>query len=1187
MSAEKRRDAIRRILIIAFSSTTVAGTGILALWRGIGQGLSVLIGYVILLASSALISAFMSGSSENARRTAALIFSVGILVVTLGFIGHYLFYGSSGEGGSHDGLTWRPPGPPGDESTAADKEKESDSSSVTLYAVDSDSQPEPRAAVPPDSTENQHDRPEHQGQNESSIPVFVPSVPSFIEPTAICDDSTGVPSAPFFVEPVTAVTLAASEELVAASSPVSMPDIPSVPVFIEPSAVVSVPTEAPAVPSVPEGMFSIITSVDTGSIPAVPVISDIPGETATEVTDNTGVYEPEVIVEAVAADAEAEPVSDSTDDFFAGMSPDEAEFWASFYIEGENDLTFEDGTYYMALYINGTDVGDVTVEMISDEANLVADELRSIIGETVTKSAYDRIFAENTSLISLTYLESCGVRAELDSASYAINLTFDPEDMPVRILSISGRSSVRRSARPIADGLDLQPAVFTLASDYSLTARVGNFRGKPWHDTLSFTFSSSNSARLWDLYLDFNYSMDFSYDYFSFRFGSYRFYYDFPDAAIRLSFGNVSSRLFSPSGTTVGIQFEKSYSYARPGYTRPSQFEQVLVIEKTSEVTVYNEGRQIYRSTLDIGTYSLRDFVLYTGANKILVRVEPLDGSEPTEIEFDILYSSSLLAPGEVLYGGSFVTGRRIVSNSSSMLDGAFRIPIGGGTSLEYDPRNLVLSGYIRAGLSESLTLDTTAAVQNQPTEVSGLRINAKTAFELTHANVLGTTRYNLNITERAADNGSWGMPGFYAGIGHQVSTGWSPLSSFSIGANWASPEETGVDNRHRIALNASISGRIGLMSWSLSGTGTVLTDSIMRSSWNTSLSTSFTLSSSLWLTASMSVGGRVDSSPSITGRIGATLRFGNTGVNASAGLSDAYVTARYSKGRHSASVTGRTSSYTDWNRASLDASYSYAGNYVDVSAGVNASRSFNTIGADITLSTSTLFADGLLAFTANKPSNYVLMSQSGALKGNSISIGSPGSSAMEGVKSTFGVSLYDRLPSSEASDSFIVYSQGDSSFSSFSSFGVNIPASRRKGYVLRLSAEERYAVSGEVFLPDGTPYLNGASPMYEVDIVDGVAEFTTTDGYIFTDTDGRFTTDSLLPGLYGFDVMYGDEWILALFEVTDRPEDLDRIQCVVQGNLMDDITIPDIYSGYVMFTLDSLMTSDEFFSMIFGGEAV
>lgn len=983
MSTEKRRDAIRRILIIAFSSTTVAGTGILALWKGIGQGLSVLIGYVILLASSALISAFMSGSGENARRTVALIFSVGILVVTLGFIGHYLFYGSSGGEGSHDGLTWRPPGPPGDESTVADKEKESDSSSVTLYAVDSDSQPEPRAAVPPDSIEIHHERPEHQRQNGSDIPVSVPSARSFIEPMAVCYAS-GSPSEPVFSEPITALQLVPSDETVPS---VASSDIPSVPVFIEPNAVVSVSSEAPAVPSIPEGMFSIITAVDTDSISAVPVIEDIPAETAADVTDNNDVYEPEVIVETVAADTEAEPAEESTDDFFSGMSPEEAEFWASFYIEGENALTFEDGTYYMALYVNGTDVGDVTVEMISDEANLVADELRSIIGETVTKSAYDRIFAENTSLIPLPYLESCGVRAELDSASYAINLTFDPEDMPVRILSISGRSSVRRSARPIADGLNLQPAVFTLASDYSLTARVGNFRGKPWHDTLSFTFSSSNSARLWDLYLDFNYSMDFSYDYFSFRFGSYRFYYDFPDAAIRLSFGNVSSRLFSPSGTTVGIQFEKSYSYARPGYTRPSQFEQVLVIEKTSEVTVYNEGREIYRRTLDIGTYSLRDFVLYTGANKILVRVEPLDGSEPTEIEFDILYSSSLLALGEVLYGGSFVTGRRIVSNSQSKLDGAFRIPMGRGTSLEYDPRNLVLSGYIRAGLTESLTLDTTAAVQNQPTAVSGLRINAKTAFELTHANVLGTTRYNLNITERAAENGSWGMPGFYAGIGHQVSTGWSPLSSFSIGANWSSPEETGVDKRHRIALNGSVSGRIGLMSWSLSGTGTILTDDIARSSWNTSLSTSFTLSSSIWLTASMSVGGRVDAAPAISGRIGATLRFGNTGVNASAGLSDAYVTARYSKGRHSASVTGRTYSYTDWNRASLDASYSYSGNYVDVSAGVNASHSFNTIGADLTLSTSTLFADGLLAFAANKPSNYILMSQSGALKGNKISI--------------------------------------------------------------------------------------------------------------------------------------------------------------------------------------------------------
>ena len=1162
MDPNGRRDKTRRIVIITLS-VAIAGltTALAASYERIGMGLAVATGYIILFMSAALLNVLMHASASYTKRILLLVFSICLLMLFLGGIAYILFNRTPGEESRADAEISISSAPQASRVTG-----ETDNASSNLPDASS---AEAAVNVPENETPKK--------DASEIMAAYVPEETSSGGAESIIQDNLHIdraetPSIPVFIEPnVTEImtiigSADAATDIFITDDSVSVPDTP---VFIE--ATVKDVDATVSIPSDPVFIEPRISDVNEDDAPVVPVIiSGIDAETEIQI---------------------AEPVSEtasSDNDFFSGLSPEEADFWADFYIAGEDELELADGTYYMSMTINGTEVGEVTVEMIGGQGNLVSDEFKNIVGGTVTDSMYDRIFSMGTSLIPLSYLEECGIRTLLNTADYLVALEFDPEDMPIRILSISGRSSIRRGSRPIAGGLELQPAAFTLSTDWSLTGRVGNFLTPQWYDTSAFTFSSSNSARLWDLYLDFSYSMDFSYDYFRFRFGSYRFYYDFPDAAIRLSFGNVSSQLFSPIGTSIGIAFEKSYSYARDGYVRPSQYEQMLVIEKPSEVIVLNEGREIYRNTLEIGTYRLRDFVLYTGANRITVRIEPLDGSEAEEIEFDIRYSSSLLAPGEILYGASLVTGRRIAAERTESLKGSFSIPLSGGDRLEYSALNLVASGYIRAGLTETLTLDTTIAVQNRPTTEKLFALNAKAAFEFTHANILGTTRYNLNVTESADENSRWGIPGIYASLGHQISTDLPALSSVSLGANWSTPEETGVDDRHRIALNAGVSGRVGIMSWSLTGSGTLLTDRLTRSSWNASLSTSFTLSSSIWLTASASLGGTFETAPSFSGRIGATLRFGSTGINASAGNSDAYVTARYSKGRHSASVTGRTYSYTDINSMSLEASYAYSGNYVDVDFGVNASQGFDRLGADFTLSTSSVFADGLLAFAAYAPSNYVLIKQDGALKGNVMSVGKPGSSSMEAIPSSFGIGFYNGLPSGETSDSFILYSQGDeSSFSGFSSFPVNVSASRRKGYVLHVSAENRYTASGVVYLPDGIPYLNGSSPMYRVTIDDGIVSTENTESYIFTDSDGRFITEALEPGLYGFDVLYGVEWLLAILQIEDRTDDLGLMQCLVQTDDTGTYLLPDVYSGVLVYTLDSVMTSDGFFSMIYGGAAV
>ncbi len=890
---------------------------------------------------------------------------------------------------------------------------------------------------------------------------------------------------------------------------------------------------------------------------------------------------------SVPAQEEGSGGLDSIDDLLAGLTEEERAFWSAFYIAGEDEIVLADGLYYMDLYINDSFTGTVGVTILNGEPSLDRGDLAGYLRDTITDEAFDRIFTYSSDAIALSYLDSIGIRTSFNSESYEVRIFFMPEDMPIQILSLTGGMSAgRRRSRPIANGINLEPAVFAVESTYNLTGRVPNFRNDRWLNNMTFTFSSSNHARLYDLHLDFNYYMNFGVGRFLFNFGSYRFYYDFPDEMIRLSFGNVSSDLLSPDGTSVGVEFEKSYAYAPSGYIRPSHYEQLIVIEKPSEVEIFNEGRSIFHRTLDVGTYRLRDFILYSGANRITIRVTPLDGSLVQEIDMDLLYSGSLLAPHEVYYGASLVTGRRVVNSSSQKDKGKLRLPIWGGRSLEYDLRDWTLSSFVRAGLTPTLTLDTTVAIQNNPTDLASFRPNARMAAELIHASFLGTTRYLFNVSERTDENGTWQMPGFYASIGHQISTDWQSLSSVTITGSYYSPRELGIDGRHRFSLSGGLSGRVGIMSWSVNASGSIYSDIIKESAWYLSSSLSFSLSRNVWLTASGTMQGDFSSAPQFSGRISASIRFGRTNTSMTLSDTTSYATFRYSDNRHSFTIGADTGRFDDFNRYGFDADYAYSGDYINASLGLDAGSSFNTIGADFRLSTASVFADGLMAFNSHVPVNYLLISQKGALKDNHISIGSPGSSVADRMDSFLGVSLYEGLSAGGYDDSFIVYSEGENAFAPLVMYPVNIPSSSRRGYVLRLDAPNTYPASGVVTLPDGNLWLNGSSPIYSITIEDDEVRTEPTDEYLFTDSDGRFVTQTLEPGTYGFDVMYDGDWILMMFTIQDLADSIGCIQLVNQGSSSMDLRLPEVYSSSIMFTFDQAISSDAFFDLLYGGAA-
>lgn len=916
-----------------------------------------------------------------------------------------------------------------------------------------------------------------------------------------------------------------------------------------------------------------VTAEELAKETSEPVVTDETVEEAQEITAAE-----EVIEEENETAIAAESSEFAADDFFAGLSEDEAAFWADFYIAGEEDLELADGTYYMDLYVNDSYMDSIDVLMENGNGSVSAQDLYNILNGFLTEEASKRIFVTTTGYFTIEYLNSVCNSATLDTSSYRIDLKISGSDMPLQVISLKG-GGIKRRYRPLDGALTLEPAVFTIASRYQLTARLRSLTSfSP--NLLEFQFSSSNSARLYDVHLDFNYYMDFGPEYFRFRFGNYNFYTDFEDESIRLQWGNVSTDLLSPAGTSVGIKFDKALSYGNSTNRSASHIDRIIVIEKESDVVVYNDNNQIFRRTLQPGQYRMEDFTLYTGANRIKIVIDPLDGSEDTEIIFDVNYSYSLLAPGEMYYGAALTTGRKEVTSASSLLNGSLHIPIGESRWLEYDARNIALSGYLNAGLTSTATLNTTLAFSNIPEKEALFNPSAALALQLTHANVLGTTRYNLNVTERSIGVNGWRIPNIYARVGHQITTNWKYLSSFNIAGTYNGTSLTDKYNND-IQLSVGLSGTIGFVGYSLNANGGFDLP-YADPYYSVGLSIYMNFTGNFSMNSSLTVYGDESSPADFSWSVYGTYRFGSGSVTAKASDSSYSIDASASVGDHEFTISSITPNITDFNDYAFEAGYAYSGDYFGAGIDIGATDTFKSTGLSVRLSTTTLFADGLFTLSGSMPSNFVLINQQGALKGNAMTIGSVGNSSSREIPQVFGTALYTGIPYSGGT-SFSVFSSSESSFGNTASFDFNIPESNRGGYVIRLTAESKYSATAEVVLPDGTPWINAASPIYRMEIdEDGNVQLLNLDEYLFTDSDGRFVISNLEVGDYAFDIYYEDTWILGFFSVQEDEDHSIDVQLFEEADYIGNISIPDVYSSYIYFEFKGTLTGDEFWNLLY-----
>lgn len=968
--------------------------------------------------------------------------------------------------------------------------------------------------------------------------VLVPPVPSFTTPEAVV-----VPSAPTFTSPTEVL-------------------VPSAPVFITteevlvPSAPVFVSTEEVLVPSAPS-----FVSVESTLVPSAPEIVSV---------ERTLIPSAPTFVEPVRTLVEEKVVEEYVDP------------WADFYVSGDL-FDLYDGIYWFDLYINRSEVGVITVYIENGEVYLSYPELKDYSVTFLTDEAYKRIFGEDIEWIETYTLASLGVDAYADTISYTVTVDFDPNDMPMGVISIKGSNSVSQP-RPIAGATVLTPATWYLSSSYSLSASLSSLEKEDVLSRLRVSLQSTNNLRILDAYGRFTWSAGYSGGNSYIQWGSYYFWKDFRDESIRLEWGNVSADLQSTSGTPFGIRFDKSSQYGN-GERGGSAVEKTIVVEKDSDVRVYNGDKEIYRKTLSKGIYSLKDFVLYTGANHIRIEITPLDGSEGETIEMDINYSSSLLMRGESYYGAAFALGRKTVSWDTERDPFQVDIYLLGDNKLQYDLRDIVASSYLNIGLTDTLTGSFTLSFKTSPNSLYSFNPSLKLNSEFTSANAFGTAKMNLNLSS-LSQNGKLTLPTVYARASQQFYTDYSLMKALTLTFGYTSPSSWTSDNRHSLFASASMSGTVFSMGYSLSLSGTLVPGYINLSQWYFSSSLSFNLGK-IGLSVSSTFSQRGENPVAFQARVSASFKLGAVSNTLTAAQDGTSLSSSFTLGSTSFWAKTKTTDLKDWEKYSFSSDFSHSGDVFSFSGTLSGEGGMKNINASLSASTTLLIAQkGLWTLSSSIPSNFLLVKQKGAIKNNTLAIGEIGYSSQDIPSALLGDVLYKGLSSTTAT-SLSLYSYNENSLGGSETFDVYAPLSERKGYVLIIEGKEQYTLSGTITDDEGNIWSNGSSPVYKLTRDEnGEIVLEDTELYLFTDRNGIFVLSEMDKGIYTFDTKENGVWVMNILTVDDDNR-YDRIG-MVEGEISEkDDTLPYPYMRTRLYTLTSNITANAFWSMIYGEDAV
>lgn len=171
--------------------------------------------------------------------------------------------------------------------------------------------------------------------------------------------------------------------------------------------------------------------------------------------------------------------------------------------------------------------------------------------------------------------------------------------------------------------------------------------------------------------------------------GNTRVVHDDVARAIRYSAGDVQFQSAPLQGSVplLGFSAERRFSDLQPLRAISATTLQSFVLPRPSRVTVILNGIPLRTFQLAPGRYSISDFTAADGANDVRLEIEDSAGQREV-IEFTLFRDVTLLPPGISEFSANVGLRRRSDS----------------GSSIRYDNDRPAWSGYLRYGLTDSLT---------------------------------------------------------------------------------------------------------------------------------------------------------------------------------------------------------------------------------------------------------------------------------------------------------------------------------------------------------------------------------------------------------------------------------------------------------------------------------------------------
>lgn len=330
-------------------------------------------------------------------------------------------------------------------------------------------------------------------------------------------------------------------------------------------------------------------------------------------------------------------------------------------------------------------IGTVVLRIDTDDSlSLEAAGLLALLGDTLAPETLQRLSATaQEGRLTPAHFAAAGLELRFDPGLLELLLVVPSDARQEQVLSLARR----RDGRSQLD----QPAV--LSGFANINAGANHVSDAERDDGNGFNdlqIDIDGALRAWGPVLEFEttYADEELTGDPSFSRRGTRLLVDHPETALTFGAGDLftSGRGLQDSVDLLGLGVTRDFDLQPSRNVRPRAGRR-FTLTRPSTVDVRVDGLTIRRLRLGPGTFDLRDIPLTSGSNEIELIIED-DAGQVETILFDALFDADLLETGTYDY---------------SLSAGFFAEPE--GDSLEYQFDAPVASGFLRAGLTPSLTL--------------------------------------------------------------------------------------------------------------------------------------------------------------------------------------------------------------------------------------------------------------------------------------------------------------------------------------------------------------------------------------------------------------------------------------------------------------------------------------------------